>query len=91
MSLPLSLCLLVLRGFLLWFVVPLALLSWVLGWPYWRYRHIRARQLVGWADFNLIALLQRTILRPFIRVRLEWLSLRRASTLDHRVRLTDPL
>jgi len=66
--------LLVARGVLLWLVVPAAVLGWLVGWPYWNRRNATFGQVVGWADLNLVAALQRGPLRPLVVNR--WLGRR---------------
>ncbi|WP_157373092.1 hypothetical protein [Agromyces sp. Root81] len=76
---------LVLRGLLLWAVIPLAALSWIVLGP------LTAASLgacVGWFDLNLIVLLQRFVLRPFVRdLELSWVPLSKMKTTEHRVTL----
>lgn len=85
-----GLLLLVGRGLLLWAAVPLALLAWIVGWPYWRSRGATLSQLLGWADLNLIAALQRGLFRPLVVNPLRWTPVREVPTTNHRLRVGDP-
>lgn len=55
------------RGLALWIVWPVAFVVWVVRIPVGvaRHRHLRLRQVAGWFDTNLIALLESSLLRPF--------------------------
>lgn len=59
--------LLCIRGAALWILWPIAFIVWMLRLPYAvaRSRQLRLGQVAGWFDRNLIALLERTIARPF--------------------------
>jgi hypothetical protein len=57
-----ELTLLGLRGLLLWLVIPLTILAWPMVAI--AMRGVRLGALLGWVDLNLVAVLQRTILRP---------------------------
>lgn len=85
-----GLVLLLIRGALLWLVVPVAVVAWIVGWPFFRYRKVRCAQLLGWADLNLIAAIEHTLLRPLIRSRLPWIPPSAMSTVSHRIGLADP-
>lgn len=82
--------LLVARGVLLWLVVPGSVLCWLAGWPYWRSRHATLGQLLGWADLNLVAGLQRGPLRPLVSNPVPWTPLRNLPQVTHRLRAVDP-
>ena len=63
--------LLVIRGLLLWIIVPLTFVVWVLLMParaarrvFLRRRSPSLRQYITWADAVLIAALERSVLRP---------------------------
>ncbi|MEF3404478.1 hypothetical protein [Agromyces sp. CCNWLW203] len=75
---------LVLRGFLLWAVIPIAALSWIVLGP------LTAASLgacVGWFDLNLMVFLLRFVLRPLIRdSELSWVPLAKMRTTEHRFR-----
>ena len=79
------------RGFLLWIAIPLAALGWLGAYPVWRHRGVALGQLMGWADLNLIAALQSTLFRPFFEVTRDFIPLREAGSVDHRVGLADPV
>lgn len=74
---------LLLRGFLLWVVIPVAAVSWVVLGP------ITTAPLgacIGWFDLNLMALLTRILLRPLVRhSRFPWVPLGKMRNTDHRV------
>jgi hypothetical protein len=84
-----GLALLFARGFLLWLVLPVTALWWLLGLPIWRRRDVTLARLVGWADLNLIACLERGPLRFFIRNPLKWVPIANASEVDHVVSFLD--
>ncbi len=84
-----GLVLLLLRGLLLWIIVPLGLVCWLLGLPWWRKRRVALRQLLGWADLNLIAAIHRGLLRPLVRRPSPWVPFDEIPTVTHRVRLID--
>lgn len=79
--------LLVLRGALLWVVVPVA----VLAWPFLGLSTgASLGSCIGWFDLNLIAFLQRGVLRFAIREPLAaWVPLARMRTTEHRVTFLD--
>jgi hypothetical protein len=86
-----GLALLLIRGVLLWVVVPFAALGWVVAWPVRHFKKVGLGQLIGWSDLNLIAAVQRSILRPFTRRPLGWTSLKALPNVAHRIRLLDPV
>jgi hypothetical protein len=85
-----GLVLLAVRGVLLWVLVPFAAIWWVAGWPLWHRRGVRLGQLIGWCDLNLIAAIQRSMLRPFTRSPAPWAPLKALPAVVHRVNLSDP-
>jgi hypothetical protein len=75
---------LVLRGFLLWGVIPLAALSWIVLGPF---TGASLGACVGWFDLNLMVFLLRFVLRPLVRDSgLSWVPLSKMRTTDHRFR-----
>ena len=83
--------LLMLRGILLWVVVPVAAIVWIISFPIWRRRGFGLGVFLAWADLNLIAFLERTILRPMtVGARIEYPSLSEARASGHRIRFLDP-
>jgi|SRR5665213_1014541 len=85
------LTLLCVRGFCLWFLIPLVTLLWLLTFPLWLRRHVSLGSLLGWADINFIALIDRSILRPFVRDRMKWIPLKAAGNVVHRITIYDPM
>ena len=84
-----KLLLLVIRNFLLWIVVPLASIVWVaLAWPLHR-REISFAQYLGWVDLNVIASLQRGVLRPLTKRRLPFVPPRQMASVTHRIKAAD--
>src|SRR5437867_4047413 len=81
--------LLLLRGVVLWVVVPVATCVWIVL-AAGRRRPAGLGQFLGWMDLNLIAGLQRTALRPFFAARAGWTPWCEVSHVTHRVRLLDP-
>jgi hypothetical protein len=62
-----GLALLVLHGILLWIVIPLGFLAWVLLRPWQHVHRFTLGQFLGWVDNNVIAALERSVLRPLFR------------------------
>jgi len=79
------------RGILLWVVVPLGAAVWLIFWPYWHFKKIGVRQLLGWVDLNLVAALQRSIFRPVCFNPLSMINWRDIGEVTHRVTILDPL
>ena len=90
MSFVIGLLLLLVRGVLLWLVVPLAAVTWLLLGPAMRRREVSIGSFIGWADLNLIAAPQRGLFRPFINEPLSWTPWRELPDVTHRVRSVDP-
>lgn len=84
--------LLVVRGLLLWLVIPIAFLGWLvispirlaLGKPY-----ITPGKRIGWADRNLTAIIAQVLARPFGR-RSGFTPWSRVPSVEHRVSIIDP-
>lgn len=85
-----GLIILLVRGVLLWLVVPLAFLFWLIGWLHWHRRRVSLGKMLGWADVNLIAVIQRSLLRPLVRYPLARTPLAELPTVTHRIRTIDP-
>jgi hypothetical protein len=81
---------LLVRGVLLWIVVPLAFVCWLLLAIPLRRRGVTLGKLLGWVDLNLVAFLGRTILRPLVRTPSNWVSAREMHEVTHRLRFQDP-
>jgi hypothetical protein len=89
-SVPAGVALLLVRGVLLWIVVPPAFVCWlVLAIPL-RRRGVTLGKFLGWVDLNLVAFLGRTILRPIVRTPLPWVPAGEMAEVEHRLRSTDP-
>lgn len=86
-----GLILLLIRGVVLWLLIPLVSLFWIFGWFYWRRRRVSLGQMLGWADINLIAAIQRGLLRPLIRYPSVWTPISELPTTTHRIRCIDPV
>jgi hypothetical protein len=84
-----GLALLCLRGVLLWIVIPLAALAWLPAAVRLRRRGVKLGQFLGWVDLNLVAFLERTILRPLFRSPVKWTSMRAMPEVTHRVGALD--
>lgn len=85
-----ALLLLAIRGVLLWLLIPLGTIYWLMVWPILRRRQVHLLQLLGWIDVNLVAAIERTILRPLISEPLPWTPASALPRVTHRIRLTDP-
>jgi len=89
-SLTAGVALLLVRGVLLWIVVPLAFVCWLLlAIPLHR-RGVTLGKFLGWVDLNLVALLGRTILRPIVRTSKSWVPVSAMPEVTHRLRFLDP-
>lgn len=78
-----QLLILVIRGVLLWILVPLAVISWIV--LFWITKASLGACL-GWFDLNLNALLQRVVLRPLIRnPPASWVALSKMISTEHRI------
>jgi hypothetical protein len=86
-----GLSLLLIRGLLLWLVVPLGLVLWLLLWPLLRARRVRLGQFLGWMDLNLVALLQHSLLRPLFVSRAPWIPASGLPSVSHRIGFLDPV
>ena len=80
--------LLLVRGVALWLVVPLSVVSY----PVVRVFGSRATlvQMMGWADLNLIASLQRAFPRRAFPNRASFVRWRAMNSVTHRISLLDP-
>jgi hypothetical protein len=85
-----GLILLIVRGLLLWMVVPLGVLAWPLVVVPSRKRGVRLGQFLGWLDLNVTSAIQRTIARPFFEAPIAWTPFDAAASSTHRIRLLDP-
>jgi hypothetical protein len=83
--------LLLLRGVLLWLVVPVAICLWMILHTFGGHRRVRLGQFLGWVDLNLTAGLQRTALRPLFGTGAGWTPWSEVGNVTHRVRLLDPI
>lgn len=86
-----GLMLLFLRDILLWIVIPLAILAWLPAGYSLHRRGVSLGQFLGWVDLNLVACLERTILRPLFRAPLPWVPARSIAAVTHRVTWFDPV
>lgn len=82
--------LLAVRGLLLWIAVPLGFVAWVVLALWLLPRGIRLGQFLGWVDLNLVATLERTVLRALFRHPLSWVSVRDIGKVRHRIGMLDP-
>ena len=84
--------LLVVRGWLLWLVIPITFLVWLvmssirltLRKPY-----ITPGKLIGWADMNLTAAIGQMLVRPFGQ-RSDFTPWSKVLSVEHRVSIVDP-
>jgi hypothetical protein len=84
-----GLVLLGLRGLLLWLLIPFTILWWLVILPHWLKIKVGLGQLIGWSDLNLCAAIEKSVLRPFVKTRLNWVPLSEAPGVIHRVGLLD--
>jgi hypothetical protein len=80
-----GLSLLIARGILLWIAIPLGFVGWVILTPWLRAPGITLGQFLGWIDINLIAALERGVLRPLFRHPQPWTSARDIAKVRHRI------
>jgi hypothetical protein len=79
--------LVLIRGLLLWVLIPVGSVAWALTVP-WSRASLTA--FLGWLDNNQIFLLQRTILRPaFPSPSVQWIRFKDAADATHRIRFGD--
>lgn len=83
------LLLLAIRGVGLWIVVPLTAVLWVVLLSAMLPRGIGFRVLLGWGDLNVVALVQRSVLRWGFPNRQPWIPIGGIAATTHRVRFRD--
>ena len=84
--------LLIVRGWLLWLVIPSAFLGWLVMSPIrliLRKPYITPGKLIGWADLNLGAAIGQGLIRPFGR-RGDFTPWSKVLSVEHRVSIIDP-
>jgi hypothetical protein len=81
--------LLSIRGVLLWAIVPLATCAWLLLSLWLLRKEVGLGRFLGWVDLNLVAFLERSILRPFVRTSAPWVPVNAMPGVEHRIRLID--
>ena len=85
-----SVALLVVRGVLLWLVVPVGACVWlILALPLRRHG-VGFGAFFGWVDLNLLAFLRRSLFRPISETRPDWVHPRELTRITHRLRILDP-
>jgi glycerol-3-phosphate acyltransferase PlsY len=82
--------LLLVRGVLLWLIIPFAVICWLLSWPWLQDRDIMLAHILGWLDLNLIAALTHSLLLPLVRRAAPFQPLREMGEVTHRIRGVDP-
>lgn len=82
--------LLMIRGLLLWVAVPLGVVLGLAVWPLLRAKGVGLSQFLGWFDLNLIALIEHTLLRVFVRNPWPWTPFRVMPDVTHRIGPLDP-
>jgi len=82
--------LLLVRGLLLWLVVPVAACVWLILAVHLR-RRVGLGQFIGWVDLNLIACLERGALRLFFPTPAKWIPWSELAHVTHRLRWRDPV
>lgn len=83
--------LLIVRGVLLWIVVPIGLAWWLAAWPWFRSHRVRLGQVLGWLDLNLIAAMSRTVFRPLLRQPTRYWTAGELPRVTHRTSVVDPV
>jgi len=81
-----ALLLLLIRGTLLWFLIPLAALVWMLTLEWARRKGASLGAFLGWMDINMNFLLGRGPLRPFFRgLTFTWVPFAERAGVTHRI------
>lgn len=79
--------LMLLRGLLLWLLIPLGTLAWIFSLPVSRSGW---GNFLGWLDNNMIAALQQTIFRVgYPEPSCRWVRFRNRHSVKHRIRFGD--
>ncbi|TFC04032.1 hypothetical protein [Cryobacterium sp. MDB2-33-2] len=83
-----TIALVMLRAPLLWLVIPSGIVAWVFFYS-WS-RSVSLRQCLSWFDLNLIAFLQRVVLRYFLpNPTVDWVPSKKMSTVTYRFNIFD--
>ena len=77
------------RGLLLWLVIPVSTVAWLLAFVPLRRRKVTFGGFLGWVDLNLAAILTRSVLRPLFRDPPPWVPLSSLPRVVHRVDMLD--
>lgn len=87
-----ALLFLIVRGALLWFIVPLGALVWLLSFQWIGRERVSLGAFLGWLDNNFAFALVRGLFRPaFPTSKIAWIPARERSQVTHRIGWTDPL
>jgi hypothetical protein len=82
--------LLVIRGFLLWVLIPLSVVAWFVGAWWFIPNHVTLDQFLGWIDNNFVVGLERSILRPFFpQPTIPWVPFADIRKVTHRIGAQD--
>ena len=84
--------LLVVRGWLLWLVIPITFLVWLVMSPIrltLRKPYITPGKLIGWADMNLTVAIGQMLAGPFGQ-RSDFTPWSKVLSVEHRVSIVDP-
>lgn len=77
---------LILRGLLLWVLVPVGFIAWILMSPWLLHKGVGPAKFLGWLDSNFTVLLERSLLRPwFPKPTHSWTSVKDMSKVKHRI------
>jgi hypothetical protein len=83
-----TIVLMMIRTPLLWLVIPSGIVAWAIY--YWSARSVSLRQCLSWFDLNLIAFLQRVVLRYFVpNPTVDWVPSKKMSTVTYRFSIFD--
>jgi hypothetical protein len=78
----------ILHGLFMWIVVPFGVVAWVLVHTWLQKADFG--ECLGWYDLNLVAFLQRVLLRPITREpSARWVPVGKMTEVTHRVWLFD--
>lgn len=82
--------LLIVRGLLLWIVVPIGFVAWGVSLPWQLKRKVALGQFLGWLDSNMLIIIERSILRPFFEAPTHrWVPTKGRAEVQHRIGALD--
>jgi hypothetical protein len=86
--LPVSILIFTIRSVLLWVLVPVFTMYWIILLPFPVTRGVGLSQFLGWADWNLVSVLER-LFGHLIAEPLRRIPISKASTVQNRIGMAD--